>query len=334
MTGPATPAKMAINALNSGAKVWLADLEDASTPDVGQRHRRDPQPARRRPGNPELHLARRARNTGSAPTRRWPSSWPGRAAGTWTNATCSSTASPPWARWWTSACTSSTSPSSSSPTARARTTTCPRWRATSRPGSGTTSSSSPRTTSGIPQGSVRATVLIETIPAAFEMDEILYELRDHASGPERRPLGLPVQHHQVLPRRRARVCPAGPGHRGHDGSVHARLHRAAGQDLPQPRRLRHGRHGCRHPQPPRPRGHRRGLRQGPRRQDPRGQRRLRRLLGGPPRPGAGLPGGVRRRPRRRARTSWTSSAPRSPSPRTSCWTSPPPTARSRRPGCA
>ncbi|MBP2476206.1 malate synthase [Crossiella equi] len=35
---------------------------------------------------------------------------------------------------------------------------------------------------GIPLGSVRATVLIETIPAAFEMDEILYELRDHASG--------------------------------------------------------------------------------------------------------------------------------------------------------
>ena len=35
---------------------------------------------------------------------------------------------------------------------------------------------------GIPYGTVRATVLIETIPAAFEMDEILYELRDHASG--------------------------------------------------------------------------------------------------------------------------------------------------------
>jgi malate synthase len=35
---------------------------------------------------------------------------------------------------------------------------------------------------GIPHGSVRATVLIETITAAFEMDEILYELRDHASG--------------------------------------------------------------------------------------------------------------------------------------------------------
>jgi malate synthase len=35
---------------------------------------------------------------------------------------------------------------------------------------------------GIPRGSVRATVLIETIWAAFEMDEILYELRDHAAG--------------------------------------------------------------------------------------------------------------------------------------------------------
>jgi malate synthase len=35
---------------------------------------------------------------------------------------------------------------------------------------------------GIPQGSIRATVLIETILASFEMDEILYELRDHSAG--------------------------------------------------------------------------------------------------------------------------------------------------------
>lgn len=35
---------------------------------------------------------------------------------------------------------------------------------------------------GIPQGSIRTTVLIETILAAFEMDEILYELRDHCAG--------------------------------------------------------------------------------------------------------------------------------------------------------
>ncbi|GAA0400504.1 malate synthase [Acrocarpospora corrugata] len=35
---------------------------------------------------------------------------------------------------------------------------------------------------GIPQGTIRATVLIETYPAAFEMEEILYELRDHSAG--------------------------------------------------------------------------------------------------------------------------------------------------------
>jgi len=34
----------------------------------------------------------------------------------------------------------------------------------------------------IPRSSIRATVLIETIPAAFEMDETLYELRDHSAG--------------------------------------------------------------------------------------------------------------------------------------------------------
>ncbi|WP_240034004.1 malate synthase A [Planococcus salinus] len=34
----------------------------------------------------------------------------------------------------------------------------------------------------IPQGTIRATVLIETILAAYEMDEILYELRDHSAG--------------------------------------------------------------------------------------------------------------------------------------------------------
>jgi len=35
---------------------------------------------------------------------------------------------------------------------------------------------------GVPHGSVRATVLVETVLAAFEMEEILYELRDHAAG--------------------------------------------------------------------------------------------------------------------------------------------------------
>ena len=35
---------------------------------------------------------------------------------------------------------------------------------------------------GIPAASIKATVLIETLPAAFEMDEILYELREHSAG--------------------------------------------------------------------------------------------------------------------------------------------------------
>ena len=35
---------------------------------------------------------------------------------------------------------------------------------------------------GLPRGAFRATVLIETLPAAFQMDEILYELREHSYG--------------------------------------------------------------------------------------------------------------------------------------------------------
>jgi malate synthase len=35
---------------------------------------------------------------------------------------------------------------------------------------------------GLPSGTIKATVLIETLPAAFEMDEILYELREHITG--------------------------------------------------------------------------------------------------------------------------------------------------------
>jgi malate synthase len=37
-------------------------------------------------------------------------------------------------------------------------------------------------TLGLPKGTIKATVLIETLPAAFEMDEILYELKDHSAG--------------------------------------------------------------------------------------------------------------------------------------------------------
>jgi malate synthase len=35
---------------------------------------------------------------------------------------------------------------------------------------------------GVPRGSIKATVLIETLPAVFQMNEILYELRQHSAG--------------------------------------------------------------------------------------------------------------------------------------------------------
>lgn len=35
---------------------------------------------------------------------------------------------------------------------------------------------------GVQQGVIRATVLIETLPAAFQMEEILYELKEHSAG--------------------------------------------------------------------------------------------------------------------------------------------------------
>ena len=78
---------------------------------------------------------------------------------------------------------------------------CPRWRATSRRASGTMFSVRAGQL-GIPRGTIRATVLIETILAAFEMDEILYELREHSAGPELRPLGLHLQLHQEIPQSR------------------------------------------------------------------------------------------------------------------------------------
>ena len=41
---------------------------------------------------------------------------------------------------------------------------------------------SAQSTLGLPVGTIRATVLIETVPAAFEMEEILYEFREHSAG--------------------------------------------------------------------------------------------------------------------------------------------------------
>ena len=152
---------------------------------------------------------------------------------------------------------------------------------------------------GIPRGTIRATVLIETILAAFEMEEILYELREHSAGLN---AGRWDYIFSVIKKFRAprRLRAARPLGRDDDRPVHARVHRAAGEDLPPPRRLRDGRDGRLHPQPARPGGDRAGAGQGARGQDARGGRRLRRHLGRTSGPRPDGQRGVRRRARRAA----------------------------------
>jgi malate synthase len=180
MTGPATPAKMAINALNSGAKAWLADLEDASCP--------------KWPNviDAILNLREGARGTLAV-------SADGKDYTLRTDVPIAVVVTRP--RGW------------HLPEAHVL--------FDGRPGVGALVDFGlhffhlaellidnghgpyyylPKLEShleaqlwndiftfaqaelGIPHGTICATVLIETIPAAFEMDEILYELRDHASG--------------------------------------------------------------------------------------------------------------------------------------------------------
>ena len=102
---------------------------------------------------------------------------------------------------------------------------------------------------GLPHGTIRSTVLIETITAAFEMEEILYELREHCAGLN---AGRWDYIFSIIKAYRGRgasfVLPDRVGHH-HDGSLHARIHRAAGGHLPQARRARDRRHERLHPEP-------------------------------------------------------------------------------------
>ena len=146
ITGP-TDRKMTINALNSGARVWLADFEDASAPTwenvvLGQLNLIDayerPHRLHRRPHGQVVRpeARRRARDRRDAPARLAP----GRASppgGRRAGARRAGRLRPVLLPQRRSGCSTS---------ARARTSTSPRRSRTWRPGSGTTSSSSPRTT--------------------------------------------------------------------------------------------------------------------------------------------------------------------------------------------
>jgi malate synthase len=179
ITGP-TDAKMAVNALNSGAKIWLADLEDASTPHWhnvigGQVNLRHAVRRTLRFDSPDGREYRLSDGDLAVMVVR-PRGWhlderhvtlDGRqVTGALLDfglhffhnaAELLERGSGPYyylpkleshleARLWEDVFTHA------------------------------------ETALGIPAGSVRATVLIETLPAAFEMEEILYELRRHASG--------------------------------------------------------------------------------------------------------------------------------------------------------
>ena len=91
-------------------------------------------------------------------------------------------------------------------------------------------------------------MLIETILAAFEMDEILYELREHAAGLN---AGRWDYMFSVIKKFRDRPEFVLPDRNSGDDdrAVHARVRGAARQDLPPARRARDGRHGRVHPQP-------------------------------------------------------------------------------------
>ena len=171
---------MIINALNSGARVFMADFEDALLADLGERRRRAGG-AREAVRGTLAFESPRASRTGSAST--WRSSSSGRGAGTWPSRHLAGRRRADVGQ-----------------PVRRRAVPVPQRRRAPRPGhrrrTSTCRSSSrhlearlwndvfvrAQAALGIPRGSVRATVLIETIHAAFEMEEILYELREHSAG--------------------------------------------------------------------------------------------------------------------------------------------------------
>ena len=174
---------------------------------------------------------------------------------------------------------------------------------------------------GIEPGSIRATVLIETIWAAFEMDEILYELRDYAAGLNAGRwdylFSIVKTFRDAGPGFRA----AGPEHHHHGRAVHEGLLGPAGRHLPPARCLCDRRDGGLHPVPARPGDQRGGLRQGARRQDQGGRRRLRGLLGGPSRTWCRSAGRSSTPRWASGSTSWTRPCRPCMSPPRTCWTS-------------
>ena len=132
---------------------------------------------------------------------------------------------------------------------RARTSTCRRWRATSRRGCGTTCSSLAQERARHPARHDPGDRADRDLPGRVRDGGDPLRAARALRRAERRPLGLHVQRHQEVPHPGRGLPAAGPQLGDDDRAVHARLHRAAGAHLPQARRARDRRHGGVHPEP-------------------------------------------------------------------------------------
>ena len=225
ITGP-TDRKMAINALNSGAKVWLADHEDATSPTwanvveglqlslldfSGDLEYTSPEGEHRVTATETPTIVFRPRGWHLVEKHLRFHRRAGRAMH-------ASGSLVDFGLYFFHNAKASSRPAAAR-TLPAEARVAPRGEAVER------HLRVPR--ARIPQGTIRATVLIETIQAAFQMDgEILYELRDHCAGLNAGRWDYIFSIVKTF-RSRGRRCHARPQVDHHDGAVHAGLHRAA-----------------------------------------------------------------------------------------------------------
>ena len=165
---------------------------------------------------------------------------------------------------------------------------------------------------GLPHGSIRATVLIDTVPAAFEMEEILYELRDHSAGLN---AGRWDYIFSMIKRFRSRpdfvlpdrdqVTMTVPFMRAYTELLVRTCHRRGAHAI--------GGMAAFIPSRPPPGDQRTGDREGARGQAAGGERRVRRHLGRPPGPGGGSHGRVRQGLGESGPTRWDVDATKTPS---------------------
>ncbi|GIG86167.1 malate synthase A [Plantactinospora endophytica] len=179
ITGP-TDAKMTINALNSGAKVWLADHEDANTPlwqnvVEGQLNLRDAIARKLELDTPEgKHYRLRDGELATIVVR--PRGWHLPEKHILVDGERTSGSLVDFGLYFFH-CARPQLDAGSGPYFY-----LPKLESHLEARLWNDVFSAAQEWLGIPRGTIRATVLIETFPAAFEMDEILYELREHSAG--------------------------------------------------------------------------------------------------------------------------------------------------------